>query len=136
MDIAQYVNVSSLTDKQKYHALCNVWVPSSTYAFPLNKYRRKFRFERLNIFLWLAYSQKENGTFCINCVLFGSQCKGVHNTSKLQWLYTSPLRTWKGGVFKIARACGKVTNTQSSHIMCSSIEVPHGKEIRTDRRHA
>ena len=94
MDIANYVNVS-LTDEQKYHALCNIWVPSSTYAFPLDKDKRKFRFEWFKLFPWLAYSQKEDGAFCINCVLFGSQCKGEHNTSKLQRLFTSPLKAWK-----------------------------------------
>ena len=94
MDIANYVNVS-LTDEQKYHALCNIWVPSSTYAFPLDKDKRKFRFEWFKLFPWLAYSQKEDGAFCINCVLFGSQCKGEHNTSKLQRLFTSPLKAWR-----------------------------------------
>ena len=28
-DIANYFNVGSLTDEQKYYVLCNVWVPST-----------------------------------------------------------------------------------------------------------
>ena len=129
------MNVSSLTDEQKSYALSNVWVPSCTYAFHLDK-DRKFRFEWLNIFPWLVYSQKQDGAFCINCMLFGSQCKEVHNTSKLQRLYTSPFNNMECSAFEIVQACGTVTNTQSSHIMCSSIEVPHRKEIRTNWRYA
>ncbi|CAB4036243.1 Hypothetical predicted protein, partial [Paramuricea clavata] len=60
-DIANYANASSLTDERKYHVLCIVWRPSATYTFPLDNDKRKFRFEWLNLFPWLAYSQKVDG---------------------------------------------------------------------------
>jgi hypothetical protein len=90
-DIANYVNKPQLTDEEKYQALCNVWVPPESYVFPVNKDGRKFRFDWLKLFPWLSYSQKEDGVFCVNCVLFGFECKGLHNTSKLNQLFTSPL---------------------------------------------
>ncbi len=44
-DIANYVSVTLLTDEQKYHALCNVWVGTHNTPFPLGNDNRKFRFE-------------------------------------------------------------------------------------------
>ena len=93
-DIANYVNVNSLTDEQKYNVLCNVWVPSTNFPFPLVNGRR-FRLEWMKLFPWLTYLQKLNGAFCINCVLFGSECTGTHNTSKLQRLFKTPFTTWQ-----------------------------------------
>ncbi|XP_028413710.1 52 kDa repressor of the inhibitor of the protein kinase-like [Dendronephthya gigantea] len=86
-DIANFVNSNSLTDTQKYEVLCNVWVPSTNFPFPLVNGRK--------LFPWLTYSQKLNGAFCINCVLFGSECTGMHNTSKLQRLFKTPFTTWQ-----------------------------------------
>ena len=40
-------------------------------------------------FSWLAYSAVDNGGFCLNCLLFGTE--GVHNASRLQRLVSSPL---------------------------------------------
>ena len=51
--------------------------------------------EWIKLFPWLTYSQKLNGAFCINCVLFGSECTGTHNTSKLQRLFKTPFTTWQ-----------------------------------------
>ena len=93
-DIANYVNVNSLTDEQKYNVLCNVWVPSTNFPFPLVNGRR-FRLEWMKLFPWLTYSLKLNGAFCINCVLFGSECTGTHNTSKLQRVFKTPFTTWQ-----------------------------------------
>jgi hypothetical protein len=59
-DIANYVNVNSLTDEQKYNVLCNVWVPSTNFPFPLVNGRR-FRLDWMKLFPWLTYSQKLNG---------------------------------------------------------------------------
>ncbi|XP_028419093.1 52 kDa repressor of the inhibitor of the protein kinase-like, partial [Dendronephthya gigantea] len=93
-DIANFVNSNSLTDTQKYEVLCNVWVPSTNFPFPLVN-GRKFRLDWIKLFPWLTYSQKLNGAFCINCVLFGSECTGMHNTSKLQRLFKTPFTTWQ-----------------------------------------
>ena len=62
-DIANYVNVNSLTDEQTY-VICNVWVPSTNFPFPLVN-GRKFRLDWMNLFSWLTYLQKLNGAFCI-----------------------------------------------------------------------
>jgi hypothetical protein len=74
-DIANYVNVNSLTDEQKYNVLCNVWVPSTkirSSARPcfvrqtsrlellvqasgdISVKQRKSRIEFLLYFLWTA----------------------------------------------------------------------------------
>ena len=98
-DIANYVNDGSLTDEQKYNALCNVWVPSANYPFPLVN-DRKFRLDWMKLFPWLMHSPKVDRAFCINCVLFGSECMGTHNPSKLQRLFKTPFTSWKVGPAK------------------------------------
>ena len=64
-DIHNYVNLgSSLPESKKYGILFRLWKPESDYSFP-----------------GLAYSAAKNGSFCINCVLFGGE--STHNISKL-----------------------------------------------------
>jgi hypothetical protein len=93
-DIGNYVNKSAFTDQEKYNILCNVWKPPPEYQFPINANGRRFRYEWLRIFPWLAYSEKLVGALCINCVLFGPESIGTHNSSKLQRLYKLPLNNW------------------------------------------
>ena len=105
-DIANYVNVGSLTDEKKYNVLCNVWVPSANYPFPLMN-GRKFRLDWMNLFPWLTYSPKVDGAFCINCVLFGAECMATHSASKLQRLFKTPFTTWQVGPAKFWEHCEK-----------------------------
>ena len=134
-DIANYVNKPQLTNEEKYQALCNVWVPPESYVFPANKDGRKFRFDWLKLFLWLSYSQKEDRVFCVNCVLFGFEWKGLHNTSKLNRLFTSPLRTWKVATVKFREHQEKsllhkeATTQAGSYNASSYIEITHAERI-------
>ena len=92
-DIGNYID-RPLTEQQKYDILCNVWRPSENYSFPINENKRKFHYGWLKIFPWLTYSEKFDGAFCLNCVLFGSESTIMHNTSKLQRLFKLPLKNW------------------------------------------
>lgn len=92
-DISNFVDPPTpLTDQKKYHLLCNVWKPQPEHVFPANVHKRKFLFEWLKKFPWLAYSKACDGAFCVNCVLFGGE--STHNASKLQRLFKTPLNTW------------------------------------------
>ena len=114
-DIANYVNVGTLTDEKKYNVLCNVWVPSVNYPFPLVN-GRKFRLDWMNLFPWLTYSPKVDGAFCINCVLFGAECMATHNASKLQRLFKTPFTTWQVGPAKFREHCEKSPIPQAATV--------------------
>ena len=86
-DVHFYVGkASTLSDAEKYDLMCNVWKPeprSQVIVFQWSQTRWLTRFS------WLAYSAVDNGGFCLNCLLFGTE--GMHNASKLQRLVSSPL---------------------------------------------
>lgn len=90
-DVHFYVGkASTLSDAEKNDLLCNVWKPDESYRFPVDpNSQRRFQHSWLTRFSWLAYSAVDNGGFCLNCLLFGTE--GVHNASKLQRLVSSPL---------------------------------------------
>lgn len=91
-DISNFVNPPSpLTDQEKYHLLCHVWKPEPEHLFPANGDNRKFRYQWLKLFPWLAYSKACDGAFCVTCVLFGGE--STHNASKLQRLFKTPLNS-------------------------------------------
>ncbi|GBM48677.1 hypothetical protein AVEN_101654-1 [Araneus ventricosus] len=47
------------------------WQPEIEYKFPQSsKDNRSFQFNWLNHFHWLAFSEKEEGTYCTFCVIF------------------------------------------------------------------
>ena len=75
----------------------------SDYSFPPDENTgRRFQYECLTRFRWLAYPAAENGSFCINCVLFGGESR--HNVSKLQRLMTNALRSSASDFQKSCRA--------------------------------
>ena len=58
-------------------------IAKTDYSFPPDENTgRRFQYECLTRFPWLAYSAAENGSFCINCVLFGGE--SMRNVSKLE----------------------------------------------------
>ena len=78
--------------------------PSQDFAFPtriLGGENRKFNFQWLQKFPWLAYSKLLDDAFCLSCVLFRSQ--GVLNGSELDRLMQSPLVNW-------SNACSQMTD--------------------------
>ena len=94
-DIGNYVNKAAFTKEENYHLLRNVCKPPASYKFPMNESKRRFCYEWFRIFLWLVYSEKVDGAFCMNCVLFGPESIGTHNSTKLQRLYKLPFNAWK-----------------------------------------
>ena len=59
------------TAKCKYNLLVNDFKPGGDYSFPKGGSRHAFQYRWLMNFPWLAYS-KQNGGFCLPCVLFAS----------------------------------------------------------------
>ncbi len=60
---------NSLTERDKYSFYCNRFTPDINYKFPRDG-SRGFLYRYLSKYSWLAYSQVENGGFCLPCVLF------------------------------------------------------------------
>ena len=64
-DIANIANLVALTtNQQKYNYMCNVWKPEPSYSFPVtevNGVRRKFQYQWLTMYPWLAYSKECDG---------------------------------------------------------------------------
>lgn len=78
-DIADYASVSvrrALSDADKY-SLANKSSdlrPDYRYKYPgRDEYgkQRRFQFDWLQRFNWLVYSKRENGGYCLPCMLFG-----------------------------------------------------------------
>ncbi len=66
-DVAERRSV--LTETEKYDFYCNHVSPGQDYKFPrVNS--RSFRYQYLQRYKWLIYSQKKNGGYCLPCVLF------------------------------------------------------------------
>nr|CAD7448076.1 unnamed protein product [Timema bartmani] len=81
-DIGNFVGAETISDDLKYHMLVEPWTPPLSYKFP-NVVQsggiRHFQRSWLDKFVWLTYSAKDNGAYCIACVLFGSKEGGEVN---------------------------------------------------------
>lgn len=85
------------TDSEKYNFYCNQFTPTVDYKFPREGVHR-FLHRYLTRCNWLIYSRKENGGYCLPCVLFARS-----------------VDTWKGkGVFVEAA----FTNLKKVHEAC------------------
>ena len=79
VDIADYSSISArqgLSDSQKYDLAINDddFQPGYKYIYPTRlEYgkQRRFQYDWLQRYKWLVYSKKENGGFCLPCMLFG-----------------------------------------------------------------
>ena len=79
VDIADYSSISArqgLSDSQKYDLAINDddFRPGYKYIYPTRlEYgkQRRFQYDWLQRYKWLVYSKKENGGFCLPCMLFG-----------------------------------------------------------------
>ena len=58
-----------MTDSEKYNFYCNHFTPTVNYKFP-REGGRSFLHRYLTRYNWLVYSRKENGGYCLPCVLF------------------------------------------------------------------
>ena len=77
-DVASFVGSRFLSADCKYNLLVNHFKPGADYSFPKSTSGRAFQYRWLIQFPWLAYSKKENGGFCLPCVLFASS--GYHGS--------------------------------------------------------
>ena len=70
MDIADLTKRrTSLTEQEKYYFYSHKFTPDVSYQFPC-KDGYGFLHQYLTRYSWLSYSQKENGRYCMPCVLF------------------------------------------------------------------
>ena len=66
----------SLTADKKYDLLTSCFKPTASYSFPKTA-GRSFQYQWLTQFPWLVYSRKENGGFCLPCLIFASGYRGT-----------------------------------------------------------
>ena len=101
-DIGIYSQIQSLSDNEKYELINDTRGPDQTCVFPVTTEGtrpKRFQYQWLTRFTWLAYSKHVNGAFCVPCVLFGGHCG--HNSSKLVTLFKSPLTYWTSALTKL-----------------------------------
>lgn len=83
-DIANFLG-RRLSDIERFQALKKCWMPPKGFKFKktksrlTDKYERQFKMEWLEEFPWLRYSQKENGAFCLYCMLFHTEAGVGHS---------------------------------------------------------
>ena len=90
-----YDRTDTLTDREVYDLIDNVWKPPQDFSFPSsNEFgkSRKFSVAWFDIYPWLTYSKYYDGCFCLACVLFGR--KTGQSDDKLTNLYKEPLTSW------------------------------------------
>ena len=63
---------TSTPDYGKHQLLKNHFKPGPNYKFPKGVQGRTFQYKWLQAYPWLVYSKKENGGYCLPCVLFAS----------------------------------------------------------------
>ena len=78
-DIADYVG-KRLSSEELYALLKedNLKTVPDGYVFPKNKKGRSFQKRWLELYKWLAYSESEDGGYCLFCVLFGRDFSSYH----------------------------------------------------------
>jgi len=83
-DIANFVVDHALKPSEIANCLKFAWRPSPDYAFPQkiegsgkNQRNRKFKYNYLELYPWLAYSEIKNGAFCKWCILFAFSGGGI-----------------------------------------------------------
>ena len=86
--------VSTLSDSALFNVIQNLFKPTKTFQFPLTNNRR-FQLSWLDKFLWLRYSQSNDGAYCISCVLFGDRFP--HKIGRMRKLFSEPFQKWGEG---------------------------------------
>lgn len=101
-DIGSYVGQNNIDDFTKAELLEHHWKPPPDYTFPHNvvmkkgketkKYAQRSHLEK---FPWLVLSHKDQGLYCLYCVLFASSSGGGYQTnSSLKRLVREPLKAF------------------------------------------
>jgi hypothetical protein len=91
-------------DEEKRSILQNVFVPNSTFKFPMTqsgKKKLKFQQSWLQKWEWLTYSKSKDGAYCRYCILFSSEFLGKADLSvKNAPLVGKPFKRWKDALEK------------------------------------
>lgn len=83
---------SQMSSSDKYWILNTQLNPDVDYIFPKNNSGYSFQHQWLRQFPWLVYSRKEDGGYCLPCVLFSI---GGYHSSEPGILLTRPLKNLK-----------------------------------------
>ena len=87
-DVAFYrQKAKGMKTSQIQDLIKNIFKPGKSFLFPKTS-KRSFRFEWLEQFPWLQYSQSLDGAFCLPCVLFCDQFPTKNG--KITKLFTEP----------------------------------------------
>ena len=102
-DISDYMT-QVLTDKQKL-VLIKQRIPDKPFPYPIREYSDKSKKDGickrscqqawLEKYDFLAYSKKEDGLYCLSCVLFPTVARNGVRSSQL---LSKPFRDWKGAI--------------------------------------
>ena len=124
-----------LTDQQMYHLIQNRWKPTKDFNFPQTKEgqkTRKFVYDWLEKYPWLAYSKCLDGCFCIACSLFANSIG--KNSGKLTKLLSEPLILWTSAASKFREHDEKSSvHRFSMHAMLDFKDVIENKVLPVDK---
>ena len=91
-DIALYGDkVKGMDTSSVCTLIKNVFKPTKEYGFPKHN-RRSFRYDWLNLYLWLCDSPSKDGAYCLSCVLFGNRFHAKYG--RISRLFSEPLCYW------------------------------------------
>ncbi|KAG5889122.1 hypothetical protein JTB14_034179 [Gonioctena quinquepunctata] len=97
-DIGRAVDcLNGLLDFQKYNYLKYTWIPEKNYSFPFSEHnknnklvKRYLRYDHLQKYSWIAFSDLKKGLFCKHCAIFANS-GGKNKATSLQGLVTTPV---------------------------------------------
>ncbi len=93
-----------MSSSDKYRILKTQLNPEVDYTFPKGSDGRLFQHQWLQQFPWLVYSRKENGGYCLPCVLFSI---GGYHSSEPGILVTRPLKNFKKAMDSLRKHSSK-----------------------------
>ena len=120
---------------EKYQLITAHFKPGANYILPKNASGRTFQYRWLQRYHWLAYSKKENGGFCIPCILFAPS---GHHGSDPGVLVQRPLTSFYKALEMLAKHTEKayhkaaiVRVDEYCHVMRNQ-----NSDIRCQKNHA
>jgi hypothetical protein len=116
-DVVMYRDmVKGMSSSEISNLIQNVFRPDKKYSFPKTS-GRSFRYDWLELHLWLCYSPSQDGTFCLSCVLFGDRFPG--KCSKIHNLFSQPLPRWSGAAYTLKHHAGQGLGGEISLYACT-----------------
>ena len=116
-DVSQLVQTDMITDSLRSQWIDSCFRPPEGYSFPPRNGRSRLP-SWFSKFLWLRYSPKENGCFCLPCVLFRKS-----NSNRGQ-LVSAPLTNFHKGASALTRH-----SKQKSHLLAMA-DLSHYLSVR------